>query len=340
MAAANGLAAAAARLASSEARAAAHLARGEALLAAGMPRDAEADLLDAVAVAAAAGLADLEHHATTALVDVMVVRAEASAAHAALGVVPGQAPSADADLLRRLARARLALAERDPAVALREAVSCAEQHVPAPLLCPSLLPWRGVAAQAALAIGDLARAGELAADEVALAEGWGAPGPRCRALLTLAVADGSAAAFDAALAAAHEAGPLDRAQALLARGSALRRAGERSDGRVDLSSAYAMAGTLGAEAVTAAAAAELEASGRPRRAEGSDPVSSLTASERRVAVLAADGASNREIAQTLFVSAKTVETHLSRVFRKLGVSRRAELADLLGERPAGIPVYA
>jgi DNA-binding CsgD family transcriptional regulator len=56
-------------------------------------------------------------------------------------------------------------------------------------------------------------------------------------------------------------------------------------------------------------------------------------------VLAADGASNREIAQTLFVTAKTVETHLSRAFRKLGISRRTELAELLRERPAGIPVY-
>ena len=199
-------------------RAAAHLARGEALMAAGMPRDAEADLLDAVAVAATAGLTDLEHHATTALVEVLLVRAELAAARAALEGAPERAPSEDADLLRRLARARLALAERQPSVALREALSCADQHAPAPLLGPGVLPWRGVAAQAALALGDPARAGGLAAEELALAEAWGAPGPRSRALLAVALVDGSAVALDAALAAAQAAGPLERARALLARG--------------------------------------------------------------------------------------------------------------------------
>jgi DNA-binding NarL/FixJ family response regulator len=56
----------------------------------------------------------------------------------------------------------------------------------------------------------------------------------------------------------------------------------------------------------------------------------LTASERRVAQLAADGMSNKEIAQTLFVTIKTVELHLSHVYRKLEISSRAQLDKALG----------
>ncbi|MGB0092656.1 MAG: helix-turn-helix transcriptional regulator, partial [Solirubrobacteraceae bacterium] len=75
---------------------------------------------------------------------------------------------------------------------------------------------------------------------------------------------------------------------------------------------------------------------RPRSAHhtGAD---SLTPSERRVSELAAAGGTNREIAQTLFVTEKTVETHLGRAFRKLDVSSRRQLPDVLGRAAAKTP---
>ena len=76
------------------------------------------------------------------------------------------------------------------------------------------------------------------------------------------------------------------------------------------------------------------AGGKPRRAAISGP-DSLTPAERRVAIAAAGGATNREIAQTLFVSLRTVEMHLTNTYRKLGDCTRAELAAVIGELAGG-----
>ncbi|MBV8712637.1 MAG: helix-turn-helix transcriptional regulator [Solirubrobacterales bacterium] len=90
-----------------------------------------------------------------------------------------------------------------------------------------------------------------------------------------------------------------------------------------------MATRCGARRLERRARAELAAIGvRPRTAERSG-TDSLTPSERRVAELAAAGQTNREIAQTLFVTEKTVETHLGRAFRKLDVTSRRQLPDVL-----------
>ena len=87
----------------------------------------------------------------------------------------------------------------------------------------------------------------------------------------------------------------------------------------------------GARALAAEARAELLITGaRPRRARISG-IESLTASERRVAQLAAQGLTNRQIAQALFVSHPTVVTHLSHVYQKLNLSSREQLAGALGE---------
>ena len=124
---------------------------------------------------------------------------------------------------------------------------------------------------------------------------------------------------------------LDRARAGVDLGAALRRAGRRRQAREHLVAAMDQAARCGAAALAERAAEELRATGaRPRRhaVTGRD---ALTAGERRVAVLAAEGRSNREIAQELFITVATVETHLRRTYRKLGVEGRNSLPAALAQ---------
>ncbi len=112
-------------------------------------------------------------------------------------------------------------------------------------------------------------------------------------------------------------------------GTALRHRRERVAAREPLRIALAQARRRGALALAQRAADELAATGETVREPLSSGVESLTPSERRIAGIAADGLSNREIAQSLFVSVKTVETHLSSVYRKLDIAGRAELVAAL-----------
>ena len=142
------------------------------------------------------------------------------------------------------------------------------------------------------------------------------------------VAGGEAqvAAIDSLRAAGSS---LELARALVDHGAALRRAGERAHSREPLLEGLELAATCGASALVEHARTELRAAGaRPRRVARSG-VESLTPSERRVAVLAAEGLSNAEIAQALFVTVRTVEMHLSAAYRKLEIASRAALPGAL-----------
>ena len=123
---------------------------------------------------------------------------------------------------------------------------------------------------------------------------------------------------------------LEQARALTDLGAALRRANRRSEARGPLHEALALARRCGAHALAERASTELRAAGGRSSQPERGGVQQLTASERRVAELAADGHSNPEIAQALFVTRKTVETHLGHVYRKLAISGRAELPRALG----------
>ena len=129
---------------------------------------------------------------------------------------------------------------------------------------------------------------------------------------------------------------LEHARALADLGAAVRRAGRRSEAREHLRAALDLADRCGASGLAEDVRVELLATGaRPRRRRLSG-VESLTPSERRVAQLAAHGATTREIAQSLFVTTRTVEGHLTHAFRKLGVEARGQLAERLadgGSRP-------
>jgi DNA-binding CsgD family transcriptional regulator len=118
---------------------------------------------------------------------------------------------------------------------------------------------------------------------------------------------------------------LARAHALADLGAMLRRRNRRTEARELLRNALDIAHRAGGRLVAEQAETELRATGaRPRRIVLSG-LDSLTASERRIAELASQGLTNREIAQTLFITARTVEGHLTSIFRKLRVESRSDL---------------
>ena len=123
--------------------------------------------------------------------------------------------------------------------------------------------------------------------------------------------------------------PIDLARTLVEIGSALRRDRRPAAARDPLRRALDLARACGARPLAERAEHELRASGaRPRR----DRITSsdaLTATERRVAQLALAGMTNRQIAETLFITRKTVERHLEHIFRKLGIHARGELGPAL-----------
>ncbi len=137
--------------------------------------------------------------------------------------------------------------------------------------------------------------------------------------------------LEAAVAAARRSpSRLIRAEALVELGAALRRANRRADARDPLREARELALLAGAKGLEKRAHDELVIAGaRPQRVAQNGP-EGLTPSERRVAELAAAGRRNREIAEELFVTLKTVEVHLGRAYTKLGISSRLQLADTLG----------
>ncbi len=235
----------------------------------------------------------------------------------------------------RLARGRLRVAQGRVAEGLEDFLDVGSGLTQAMVTCPSFLPWRSQAALAHLALGDHEAAGRLAEEELELARAFGAPralgmakraagivtgGERGELLLREAID-----AFDQGDA------KLERARALTDLGAMLRRRNRRTEARELLREALDAAHRAGAKGLADQAETELRATGaRPRRVvlTGLD---SLTASEQRIAEFASQGLTNREIAQTLFVTTRTVEGHLTSIFRKLQLESRNELHAALDE---------
>ncbi|MDY6998607.1 MAG: helix-turn-helix transcriptional regulator, partial [Actinomycetota bacterium] len=156
-----------------------------------------------------------------------------------------------------------------------------------------------------------------------------AVGARCRSMVLAArgeIADAGAAARSALVHHERLPMPFERARSLLVWGQLQRRERKRDSAAADIRAALEIFEGLGCALWAERARAELARVTVVRRPGGAGGAGALTDSERRVAELAASGLTNREIAATLFISPKTVEVNLSRVYRKLGIRSRAELA--------------
>jgi DNA-binding CsgD family transcriptional regulator len=198
---------------------------------------------------------------------------------------------------------------------------------------PAMLPWRSAAALSLAELGRHREARDLAADEASRARSFGAPraiGIALRAQALVGPREERHNRLEAARnVLASSPARLEHARVLLDLGATLRAAGQRTAAREPLLEALALAARCDAKALERRARTELAAIGvRPRTTDHTG-VASLTPSELRVAELAAAGGTNREVAQTLFVTEKTVETHLGRAFRKLDISSRRKLPDVL-----------
>jgi DNA-binding CsgD family transcriptional regulator len=194
--------------------------------------------------------------------------------------------------------------------------------------------WRSRACLALAALGDRVAALPMARDDLARARRWGAASGIGIALRATGLVEGGPKQVGRLREAAEvlEGSParLERARALTDLGAALRRGNRRSEARGPLQEGLDLARRCGAHALAQRARVELDAAGGRSTETDHDVALDLTASERRVAELAAEGRSNPEIAQTLFVTRKTVEAHLGHVYRKLHISGRTELARALG----------
>jgi DNA-binding CsgD family transcriptional regulator len=272
-------------------------------------------------------------------------------------------------LLFLQARGALRVAQRRPGEALADLLAAAQGWHALGIDNPAIASWRTDAAAAHLALGHPQEAAALAAEQLALARKVGTPTTLGIALRThAATAAGQQPAQPPAEASPAEASPAhespahespahespaeaslteaisllettparyELALALADLGACLRRSGRRSEARVPLRRALDLAQRTGAVLLAEQARQELLATGaRPRRTALTGP-DALTSAERRVAGLAAGGLSNRQIAQHLFITLPTVESHLRHAFQKLGITSRADLpAQLAGELPA------
>jgi DNA-binding CsgD family transcriptional regulator len=246
---------------------------------------------------------------------------------------PLQEPQDLEDVLRLYSLAEVRLAQGRPQEAL-DAAALVGEIGERTVRYLGYCPWRTTAAQAALMLGDADRALELASEELARAERTDVLHLRIRARRVVGLSQrgtrGVRTLRGAVRLGADVPTRLETIRALVDLGAALRRENRRTEAREWLERGADMAARGGAVTLNEHARVELAATGaRPRREALLSGPASLTPSERRIAELAATGQSNREIAQALFVTPKTVEYHLRNAYRKLDIQTRRELAEAL-----------
>jgi DNA-binding NarL/FixJ family response regulator len=233
------------------------------------------------------------------------------------------------------ARGLIHLARHRPAEALADFEACGAKLATRGSVGVATMEWRSSAALACAALGREADARRLAREELALARAYGAPralGVALRVAGQVSEPSEQLALLEESVAAlADSPSQLERAASLVELGAALRRHGRRRDARAPLTEGRELARQAGAAPLVERAAQELAAAGaRPRR-DAITGIEALTEGERRVVRAAASGRTNREIAQELVVTKKTVEAHLRNAYGKLGIRSRKEISGELRE---------
>ncbi|HZV52758.1 MAG TPA: AAA family ATPase [Candidatus Dormibacteraeota bacterium] len=255
----------------------------------------------------------------------------------AAAAMRGAVEAGDAATLARaraaLGHLELSLGRPEPAVELLLAAGDGAGRNPVVLACTGDL------------VEALVRAGRRAEARATLAEleRWEGLGDWTRSVIArgralLADDEEADQCFSAALGAAtNRVSPLERARTALCYGERLRRQGHRRAARAQLRAALETFELHGARRWAERARQELQASGATVRRRDLGPIEELTPQELQVALLTASGATTREVAERLFLSPRTVEVHLTRTYRKLGVRSRTELAARFAAGPPDPP---
>jgi DNA-binding CsgD family transcriptional regulator len=276
------------------------------------------------------------------LVEVLVEQGELDAADEVLESAGGEVEMETLmAAILRFARGRLRVEQGRVAAGLDDFLAVGAYLTQVDLTCPSYVPWRSEAALAHLGLGGPVQARRLAEEELDLARAFGtarALGVAKRAAgMVVGGEQGELLLREAVEAFERGYARLERARALVDLGATVRRRNRRTRARELLREALDAAHRAGAARLARRAETELRATGaRPRRVVLTG-LESLTASERRIAELASQNLTNREIAQALFITDRTVESHLTSIFRKLQLDSRSELPAALEE---GTPTAA
>ncbi len=236
-----------------------------------------------------------------------------------------------------LARGHARWVAGDLDAALEHLLACGRALAECGVTNPVVAPWWVGAVSVLTRLGRTAEARRVAEEGQDLARRW--PTPRAIGLGLLA--EGTASAGTRAVELLEEAvrvlstspAQLDLAHAERRLGAAQLRLGDAGAARKHLRVSMDLATLCGSTALVRTAGRFHAAAGGRRRQSGRSAVDNLTEAERRVADIAARGSSNKEIAEALFVTVRTVEMHLTNIYRKLGVSRRSALAEMLPGTP-------
>ncbi|MCR6486594.1 LuxR C-terminal-related transcriptional regulator [Amycolatopsis sp. OK19-0408] len=232
------------------------------------------------------------------------------------------------------ARGRLRVATGYTRFGYEDLLSCGRRLAHHGMRFPGFVPWRAHAARAALALGQADDAARLAEEDINAAARWGAARPLGTALTTLGLVredDEAERALNKAITALRSSpARLQLATALTELGTLQARHGQSEKAIETLRQAVELSEHCGARPLARRAAEELRSS-RRALTPAKDNEHGLTRQENRIAVMAAQGLTNREIATALHLTRRTVELHLSGAYRKLGIPGRAELGGALAK---------
>jgi DNA-binding CsgD family transcriptional regulator len=312
------------------------LVRAEIAYRRGDLRAAAVDLRQAQPLSERAGAGSLAAAAMAMLARVLLARGEEDAIPAMAGEFD---PKADSHVfiagLEQEARGMIAASRGDHRQALHLYLDCGRLLTANGLQNPACSAWRSRAVVTMVGLGRIREARTLGDSEVELARTWGAPGPLGRAL----VAAASTHELPERLPMLRQAVDvldgtecrLDLARALIRLGCAQLESGDSRAARPVLISGLELAVACETQRLADTARRALQAAGG--RANESTGRTVLTASERRVAELVMQGFGNQEVAGQLSISKRTVDTHLGRIYRKLGISGRNRLREALALPP-------